>query len=112
MSAGKRNQSIDILRASEADHESGEGSATWSTLATVWAELIADRSIEGSVDGTTADGQRVKFNFPNNAPANTVNNDDRITWNSRTLRVVGVELAATESMGMTITAEIIKPGEA
>lgn len=112
MSAGERSEYLELQTFTEVSDPSGEDTESWATLGYVWAKLVPMNARERQESGTIKDSPAARFTFPNNAPANTVNNDDRVIWNSKTMRVVGVDLAAPESQNMTITAEVIDPPEA
>lgn len=111
MSTGARSEYIEIQRLGQVAHPSGEPTETFTTLANVWAQLMPINARERQESGTIKDSPSCRFMFPNNAPANTVNNDDRVIWNSRTMRVAGVDLAPPEDQMMTILCEVIQPAE-
>lgn len=112
--AGKRTEYITLLQLTQgAADETGEAAETWPELASVWAELVTGQAGgEREATGAVSDAQTCVFEFPNNAPANTVTNDDRVTWGALTLRVVRVDLPPGPARLMSIAAEVIKPGEA
>lgn len=104
MRATGRNREIVIQRATVTqDTASGENVETWSTLATVWAEMLP-----------LSDGERVKaaevsaeittrFRILWSSTVATVNPKDRLTFDGKTWGIWGVKPVGFND-GIEITA--------
>ncbi len=92
MLAGERNRRITIQRAtSVTDPASGEPILTWSTLATVWAEMmpISDgervKAAEVSAEITT------RFRILHSSAVASVNPMDRLQFGGKVFDIWGVK---------------------
>lgn len=87
MNRGELRNLITIERHTKSTSDFEDGAATWSTLTTRWAKFVPAK-----VGITTADNtQRYKVNGHFLVEdADSVLEDDRITWGSRTFAVRAV----------------------
>lgn len=93
MIIGKLDRRITIDRATYATNGYGERVATWTTLATVWAELMKSSGIGESVGNNSQDiaRQTLYFKVRSSTTTRGIKADDRVTYATRTYDIKGIE---------------------
>ena len=92
MRIGKSDRRITVERYTTSTNAYGERVQTWSTLLTVWAELM---KIEGTTERITTDQdmpvQRVRFKIRSSSDSRGIKADDRVLYNSKYYNIQGIE---------------------
>jgi len=98
MRAGKLRHRVTIQRATETQSDSGEVSRTWSTLATVWADIKPTSGAEAFRSGKIRADVGFLVTIRGGVAAAP---SDRISLSGRTLEIVSV--ADEDERGVTLT---------
>ena len=92
MRIGKSDRRITVERYTTSTNAYGERVQTWSTLLTVWAELM---KIEGTTERITTNQdmpvQRVRFKIRSSSDSRGIKADDRVVYNSKYYNIQGIE---------------------
>jgi SPP1 family predicted phage head-tail adaptor len=91
MDAGHLDQRIDILQATTAPDAMNEPVETWSTLATVWAQVVPVMDSEKWASGQTLADQTLRFTIRWAYWISAIGPKNRITYSGRTYDVQGVK---------------------
>jgi len=93
MRIGKSDRRITVERYTTSTNAYGERVQTWSTLLTVWAELM--KTGEGMTERITTDQdmpvQRVRFKVRSSSDSRDIKADDRVLYNSKYYNIQGIE---------------------
>ena len=90
MRIGKSDRRITVERYTTSTNAYGERVQTWSTLLTVWAELM--KTGEGMTERiSTMPIQRVRFKVRSSSDSRGIKADDRVVYNSKYYNIQGIE---------------------
>jgi len=93
MRIGKSDRRIKVQRYTTSTNAYGERVQTWSTLLTVWAELM--KTGEGMTERITTDQdmpvQRVRFKIRSSSDSRGIKADDRVLYNLKYYNIQGIE---------------------
>ena len=93
MRIGKSDRRIKVQRYTTSTNAYGERVQTWSTLLTVWAELM--KAGEGMTERITTNQdmpvQRVRFKIRSSSDSRGIKADDRVLYNSKYYNIQGIE---------------------
>lgn len=93
MRIGSSDRRITIERYTTSTNTYGERVQTWSTLLTVWAELM--KTGEGMTERITANQdmpiQRIRFKIRSSSDSRGIKADDRVLYNSNYYIIQGIE---------------------
>jgi len=93
MRIGKSDRRITVQRYTTTTNDYGERVQTWSTLLTVWAELM--KTGEGMTERISTNQdmpvQRVRFKIRSSSDSRGIKADDRVLYNSKYYNIQGIE---------------------
>ncbi len=93
MRIGKSDRRITIQRYTTTTNTYGERVQSYSTLLTVWAELM--KTGEGMTERITTDQdmpvQRVRFKIRSSSDSRGIKADDRVLYDSKFYNIQGIE---------------------
>jgi len=93
MRIGQSDRRITVERYTTTTNAYGERVQTWSTLLTVWAELM--KTGEGMTERITSDQdmpvQRLRFKIRSSSDSRGIKADDRVLYNSKYYNIQGIE---------------------
>jgi SPP1 family predicted phage head-tail adaptor len=93
MRIGQSDRRITVERYTTSTNAYGERVQTWSTLLTVWAELM--KTGEGMTERITSDQdmpvQRLRFKIRSSSDSRGIKADDRVLYNSKYYNIQGIE---------------------
>jgi len=93
MRIGQSDRRITVQRYTTSTNAYGERIQTWSTLITVWAELM--KTGEGMTEKITGDQdmpvQRLRFKIRSSSDSRGIKADDRVLYNSKYYNIQGIE---------------------
>lgn len=92
MKFGRADRRITVQRATYAANTYGEQVATWSTLATVWAELTRISGVGEKIEGVQdVAAQTITFKVRSSSTSRTFKADDRVRYNGKLYDITGIE---------------------
>jgi head-tail adaptor len=93
MRIGQSDRRIEVQNYTTSTNAYGERVPSWSTLVTVWAELM--KAGEGMAEKITGDQdmpvQRLRFKIRSSTDTRAINPADRVIYNSNTYTIQGIE---------------------
>ena len=93
MRIGKSDRRITVERYTTSTNAYGERVQTWSTLLTVWAELM--KTGEGMTERISTNQdmpiQRVRFKVRSSSDSRGIKSDDRVLYDSKYYNIQGIE---------------------
>jgi len=93
MRIGQSDRRIEVQSYTTSANAYGERVPSWSTLVTVWAELM--KAGEGMAEKLTGDQdipvQRLRFKIRSSTDTRAINPSDRVIYNSNTYTIQGIE---------------------
>ena len=93
MRIGQSDRRITVERYTTSTNAYGERVQTWSTLLTVWAELM--KTGEGMTERISTNQdmpiQRVRFKIRSSSDSRGIKADDRVLYNSKYYNIQGIE---------------------
>ena len=93
MRIGQSDRRITVERYTTSTNAYGERVQTWSTLLTVWAELM--KTGEGMTERITTSQdmpvQRLRFKIRSSSDSRGIKADDRVLYNSKDYNIQGIE---------------------
>lgn len=93
MRIGQSDRRITVQRYTTSTNAYGERIQTWSTLITVWAELM--KTGEGMTEKITGDQdmpvQRLRFKIRSSSDSRGIKADDRVLYNLKYYNIQGIE---------------------
>ena len=99
--AGRLNNRVVIQSSTPADNAFGEAVDSWSTLATVWAEVETMNGAEGLASGAERTSSPVVFTMRHRSD---VTPDTRISWDGGEYDIESVENVAGRNKLLRVTA--------
>ena len=99
--AGRLNNRVVIQGSTTVDDAFGEPIATWSDVATVWAEIETANGAEALAAGAERTQAPVVFTMRHRSDVDT---DKRLTWDSGTYDIESVENVLGKNKLLRVTA--------
>lgn len=110
MDAGRFDRRIAIKRAAATVNAFNEPVYSWSTLATVWAQMVPVNDAERMRAGETLANMQARFTIRWSATAATIDPRDRLTFEEREYDINGVkQIGRREYLEITATARAETP---
>lgn len=110
MDAGQLDRRIVLSRATSTVNAFNEPVYSWSTLATVWAQMVPVNDAERMRAGETLANMQARFTIRWSATTATVDPRDRLTFNGREYDINGVKLIGRNKyVEITATARAETP---
>ena len=92
MIIGKSDRRITVQRATETTNDYGEKAATWSTLITVWAELMKTSGMKEVIaDRQDTASQAIAFKVRSSTDTRAVTTKDRVVYDGKYFDISGIE---------------------
>lgn len=92
MRIGKSDRRITLQQVSYTPNDYGEAVKSYTTLTSVWAELMKTANIGESIkSGQDIASKRLLFKVRSSADTKAIRADDRLLYNSESFDIIGIE---------------------